>query len=226
MNYLINILLFFKLKKNFIKKKSPLNIWLLQFLHTYLDYYLGSLRAPAKYSHSQADQFSQNDLASCLCNFFKEILSISTTSNFAPACYFQLFRILHDSVNNFPILVDDKKYSKDIQEATHKLFELCNSIVASSLQQTTWLRKNFAVKLNPQPDLKSQSSSSQLNPANTNGVQNSTNSSLLQINSSNLNDSANSNSKSIISENNSIQKAPSSNGRSNFSDLENGKYFT
>jgi hypothetical protein len=26
---------------------------------------------------------------------------------------------------------------------------LCNSIVASSLQQTTWLRKNFAVKLTP-----------------------------------------------------------------------------
>jgi hypothetical protein len=29
------------------------------------------------------------------------------------------------------------------------LFELCNSIVASSLQQTTWLRKNYAVKLMP-----------------------------------------------------------------------------
>jgi len=57
---------------------------------------------------------------------------------------------LHDAVNDFPILVEDKKYCKDIQEATHKLFELCNSIVASSLQQTTWLRKNYAVKLMPQ----------------------------------------------------------------------------
>ena len=35
------------------------------------------------------------------------------------------------------------------KDFTHKLFELCNSIVASSLQQTTWLRKNFAVKLTP-----------------------------------------------------------------------------
>lgn len=81
-------------------------------------------------------------------------MSSSTISNLAPACYFQLFRILHDSVNNFPSLVDDRKYTKDIQDSTHKLFELCNSIVASSLQQTTWLRKNFAVKLNSenQPD--------------------------------------------------------------------------
>ena len=45
-------------------------------------------------------------------------------------------------------MVDDKKYSKDIQEATHKLVDLCNSFVALSLQQTTWLRKNYAVKLN------------------------------------------------------------------------------
>ena len=38
-----------------------------------------------------------------------------------------------------------------LKESTHKLFEICNSIVASSLQQTTWLRKNFAVKLQPTP---------------------------------------------------------------------------
>lgn len=56
---------------------------------------------------------------------------------------------MHDAVNDFPLLVEDKKYCKDIQDATHKLFELCNSIVASSLQQTTWLRKNYAVKLMP-----------------------------------------------------------------------------
>lgn len=179
------------------------------------------MKTPAKYSYLQTEQLSQNDLASCLCNFFKDILSYSTTSNFAPACYFQLFRILHDSVNNFPILVDDKKYSKDIQEATHKLFELCNSIVASSLQQTTWLRKNFAVKLNPQPDLKSQSSSSQLNQAN--GQSNITNSSLLQINSTNLNESSVSNSKSLNSAPANGLATPSvSTAQSNYSDLENG----
>jgi hypothetical protein len=65
-----------------------------------------------------------NELAACLCNFFKESLAAIAAAgsnasaaniNFAPACYFQLFRILHDSVSNFSILVDDKKYSKDIQ---------------------------------------------------------------------------------------------------------------
>ena len=45
------------------------------------------------------------------------------------------------------ILVDDKRYSKDVQETTNKLVEICNNYVASSLQQTTWLRKNYAVKL-------------------------------------------------------------------------------
>ena len=101
---------------------------------------------------SKADPSVLNiDFSSNLCNFFKECMLSSTTANLAPACYFQLFRILHDSVNNFPALVDDskeKKYTKDIQDSTHKLFELCNSIVASSLQQTTWLRKYYTVKLN------------------------------------------------------------------------------
>lgn len=88
------------------------------------------------------------DLAASLCVFLKDCLaSFSSTSPYATACYFQLFRILHDVVNAIPALVDDKRYVKDIQDVTHKLFELCNSIVASSLQQTTWLRKNYAVRL-------------------------------------------------------------------------------
>ncbi|CAF0777344.1 unnamed protein product [Brachionus calyciflorus] len=175
------------------KKKSPLNIWLLQFLHTYLDYYIASAKprtnTGTKSLIPQTDILNNNELATCLCNFFKENLSNSTTSNFAPACYFQLFRILHDSVNNIAVLVEDKKFSKDLQEATHKLFELCNSIVASSLQQTTWLRKNFAVKLNPQPDSKSQSTS-QLNPQ-INGTSSNQNQSLNTTSSSSLQTSAN-----------------------------------
>lgn len=124
-----------------------MNVWLLQFLHSYLDSY--SLAIKRK-STDFADTLGPTITA--LCNFFRECLSSPVTSNLIPACYFQLFRILHDSVNNFQEqLVEDKKYSKDIQESTHKLFEICNSIVASSLQQTTWLRKNFAVKLQPTP---------------------------------------------------------------------------
>lgn len=127
--------------KNKEKKKSPSNVWLLQFLHSYLEHYSTLVSSKTDASLLNAD-FTSN-----LCRFFKETMLSTTTSNLAPACYFQLFRILHDSVNNFSTLVDDKNYVKDIQDATHKLFELCNSIVASSLQQTTWLRKNYAVKL-------------------------------------------------------------------------------
>jgi hypothetical protein len=99
-------------------------------------------------SSSSTDVFLNADFAQSLCTFLKDSLaSIAPTSTYATACYFQLFRILHDSVNSVNALVDDKRFSKDIQDVTHKLFELCNSIVASSLQQTTWLRKNYAVKL-------------------------------------------------------------------------------
>ena len=49
------------------------------------------------------------------------------------------------SVSSNSILFDDKKYSKDIQETTHKLVEICNNYVP--LKQTTWLPKNYAIKL-------------------------------------------------------------------------------
>ena len=114
---------------------------------------------------SVQDQIVNNELASCLCSFFKESLSSSVTSSLAPACYFQLFRILHDLVNSFPLLIEDKKYVKEVQDITHKLFELCNSIVALSLEQTTWLRKNYQVKLG------SISSSSSNQAAYANSVQ-------------------------------------------------------
>jgi hypothetical protein len=111
----------------------------------------------------QTDVIVNNELALCLCNFFKDSLSSSATSSLAPACYFQLFRILHDSVNNFSLLIEDRKYSKDIQDITHKLFELCNSIVALSLEQTTWLRKNYAVKLGPNANSSASSSNVTVN---------------------------------------------------------------
>jgi hypothetical protein len=138
-----------------------------------LDFYLSSLKQRPNNNSlnntiankSLQEQIMSNELASCLCSFFKESLSSSATSNLAPACYFQLFRILHDSVNNFALLIEDKKYSRDIQDITHKLFELCNSLVALSLEQTTWLRKNYAVKLGT-----SSSSSSSAQPNNNSSI--------------------------------------------------------
>ena len=90
-------------------------------------------------------------------------------------------------MNNFSTLVDDKKYSKEIQESTHKLFELCNSIVASSLQQTTWLRKNYAVKLTP--SINQAPAAPQMNPT-TNGVNSNSSASLSTLNSTTANQSA------------------------------------
>jgi hypothetical protein len=150
------------------RKKSPLSVWLLQFFHAYLDHNFDNISDEniINKSNKQNDSNNtfKNEIATCLSNFFKDCLSSSIiTSHLSPACYFQLFRILHDSVSNFPILVDEKKYAKDTQETTHKLFELCNSIVALSLQQTTWLRKNYAVKLTPLPSTIIGNSSQALN---------------------------------------------------------------
>jgi hypothetical protein len=173
---------------------------------------------------STNDIVLNNELAASLCNFLKESLSSASTSNFATACYFQLFRILHDSVNNFPLLVDEKKYSKDIQDVTHKLFELCNSIVASSLQQTTWLRKNYAVKLAPQvvamaqssPMTMSAASNSTLNSANTTGLNSSAigsaqqQSMMANSNASSLSMNSNSNNNNNTNGNNNAQSLSSS----------------
>lgn len=67
---------------------------------------------------------------------------------------------MHDSVAQHSNLVDDKR--KEIQESTHKLVEVCNNIVGLSLQQTTWLRKQFAVKLGTMNNASSGSLASQV----------------------------------------------------------------
>lgn len=40
-----------------------------------------------------------------------------------------------------------------IQEITQKLLEACGEIAGASLEQTTWLRRNLAVKPGPQVDV-------------------------------------------------------------------------
>lgn len=46
----------------------------------------------------------------------------------------------------------DKKNQREIQEIAQKLLEAVSNIAGSSLEQTTWLRKNYAVKPGPQSD--------------------------------------------------------------------------
>lgn len=40
----------------------------------------------------------------------------------------------------------DKRNQKEVQELAQKLLEAVSNIAGSSLEQTTWLRKNYAVK--------------------------------------------------------------------------------
>lgn len=61
------------------------------------------------------------------------------------------FRILNEFVQKTPSMVD-KKNQKEIQELAQKLLEAVSNVAGSSLEQTTWLRKNYAVKPGPQSD--------------------------------------------------------------------------
>jgi hypothetical protein len=60
------------------------------------------------------------------------------------------FSILNEFVQKTPSMVDKKK--REIQEIAQKLLEAVSNIAGSSLEQTTWLRKNYAVKPGPQSD--------------------------------------------------------------------------
>lgn len=53
--------------------------------------------------------------------------------------------ILNEFVQKTPVMTD-KKNQKEVQELAQKLLEAVSNIAGSSLEQTTWLRKNYAVK--------------------------------------------------------------------------------
>lgn len=46
--------------------------------------------------------------------------------------------------------MEEKKNQKDLQDICQKALESISAIAGSSLEQTTWLRRNFAVKPGPQ----------------------------------------------------------------------------
>ena len=59
------------------------------------------------------------------------------------------YRILHEFVQKTPNM-EEKKHQKDLQDICQKALESVSAIAGSSLEQTTWLRRNFAVKPGPQ----------------------------------------------------------------------------
>ncbi|XP_054721369.1 protein dopey-1-like [Uloborus diversus] len=69
-----------------------------------------------------------------------------------PLVQFHLLSILHEFVQRAPLL-EDKKSQKDLQDIAHKLIEACSSVACDSLEQTTWLWRNLAVKPGPQSEV-------------------------------------------------------------------------
>lgn len=50
-------------------------------------------------------------------------------------------------------MFEERKDQKDLQDIAQKLLEACSEVAGASLEQTTWLRRNLAVKPGPQMDL-------------------------------------------------------------------------
>ena len=63
-----------------------------------------------------------------------------------------IFRILNEFVQKTPSL-DERKDQRDLQDVTQRLLAACSEIAGASLEQTTWLRRNLAVKPGPQIDI-------------------------------------------------------------------------
>jgi hypothetical protein len=57
--------------------------------------------------------------------------------------------ILNEIVHKIPVF-EDRKDQKELQEVSQRLVEACNTIAGSSLEQSTWLRRNVSVKINTQ----------------------------------------------------------------------------
>ncbi|XP_018614544.2 protein dopey-2 isoform X2 [Scleropages formosus] len=111
-------------------KSTLVDIPLLQFSYTFIQ--------------SICAQALQENITPLLC-----LLKESVQMNLAPPGQFLLLGILNDLVNRLPNL-DNKKYSKDLQEVTQRILEAVGSVAGSSLEQTSWLSRNLEVKAQPQ----------------------------------------------------------------------------
>uniref|UniRef100_A0A672QY24 DOP1 leucine zipper like protein A n=1 Tax=Sinocyclocheilus grahami TaxID=75366 RepID=A0A672QY24_SINGR len=59
------------------------------------------------------------------------------------------FSVLNEFILKNPTL-ESKKDQRELQDVTHKIVEAIGTIAGSSLEQTTWLRRNLEVKPSPQ----------------------------------------------------------------------------
>ncbi|KAL3881558.1 hypothetical protein ACJMK2_027984, partial [Sinanodonta woodiana] len=115
------------------KKNIPLEVNLLQFF----------------YAHVQ--QVSSGQLVDSWTALLA-LLKDAQQLNLQPPGMFLLLQILYEFVMKTPAM-EDKKNLKELQEISQKLLEAVALIAGSSLEQTTWLRRNYAVKPGPQADI-------------------------------------------------------------------------
>ncbi|XP_067845265.1 protein dopey-1 isoform X2 [Heptranchias perlo] len=66
-----------------------------------------------------------------------------------PPGQFLILGVLNEFIMKNPNL-ENKKDQRDLQDVTHKIVEAIGTIAGSSLEQTTWLRRNLEVKASPQ----------------------------------------------------------------------------
>lgn len=115
------------------KKRVPLEVSMLQFFLAYVQ-------------HTPSSQLQESWGA--LLGLWKDGLQLTTM----PLVQFHLLGLLNEFVQRAPLL-EDKKDQKDLQDITQKVIEACSTVASASLEQTTWLRRNFAVRPGPQPDI-------------------------------------------------------------------------
>ncbi|XP_052808898.1 protein dopey-1-like isoform X3 [Mya arenaria] len=112
------------------KKNSPLEVNMLQFFYAYVERTL-----PGQLSDSWP----------ALCTLLKDALQL----NLKAQGQFLLLLIFNEFVQKTPAMVE-KRNQREVQELAQRLLEGVANIAGLSLEQTTWLRKNYAVKPGPQ----------------------------------------------------------------------------
>ncbi|XP_071819814.1 protein DOP1A-like isoform X3 [Apostichopus japonicus] len=115
------------------KNQPGLEVSMLQFLFAYIQ---------------KTTSSSLRDAWPSLLLLLKDALSL----DLSPPGRFLLFGILHEIVHKvYPF--GERKDQRDLQEMCQKLVDACNVIAGSSLEQTTWLRRNMTVKFSPQENV-------------------------------------------------------------------------
>ncbi|XP_066558430.1 protein dopey-1 isoform X2 [Amia ocellicauda] len=112
------------------KKHLSLEVCMLQFFYAYVQ------RIPVS---NLVDSWPS------LLSLLKESVQLGLPS---PG-QFLILGILNEFILKNPNL-ENKKDQRELQDVTHKIVEAIGNIAGSSLEQTTWLRRNLEVKASPQ----------------------------------------------------------------------------